>query len=129
MASGQSGVMVCASSWLSSRTSRWISSPRVVAAGVNQSGRPTMPGPAANLDQLLEINDHNCSLLTTADDLIAAAGARAASAQFGRTLEHGGVDAALQVDVVLGLRQADDPFPFAHRTSFEHCRTPWMKGA
>ncbi len=44
-----------------------------------RSGRPSAPGPATNLDELLEMNDANCSLLTEVEDLVEAAAAQAAT--------------------------------------------------
>ncbi|CAN5641413.1 adenosine deaminase [soil metagenome] len=54
--------------------------PLVLAQAAERSGGTVMPGPAHNLDELLEMNDHNCSLLTTADELSEAAFVRAATA-------------------------------------------------
>lgn len=55
--------------------------PGVLERAARRVGQSPIGGPATNLDELLHMNDHNCSLLTTSDDLQEAAHARADAAK------------------------------------------------
>ena len=53
--------------------------PAVLGRASHREHRDAAPGPATNLDELLEMNDLNCSLLTEVGDLVEAAAAQAAT--------------------------------------------------